>query len=124
MGYKITKEKLRKACKGTNGIKTKIAENLGVDRTSLWYYLQRHPEQQYIIEEEKNKLHDFVESRILRSIKEGDAITMRWFADRQMQHRGYGKRTKTEISGGFDLTGVYEDLVSAYEEVQEETVEK
>ena len=88
---KLTKNMLIKAIEGSNGIILIIAQRLKVDRKTITNYLKRYPELKELIDEEKENIIDFAESKLIKRIQEEDAWAIKFFLINQGQARGYGK---------------------------------
>ena len=99
MGRKriLTVEAVETAMQAVGGIKTAAAISLGVHRSTLYNFLELHPECKTFIMDIEEQTKDMAEGQILKAIKAGDMQTVRWYADRLMRERGYGHNT--ELTG-------------------------
>jgi len=112
---KLSKEKVRNAIPGTAGIITTIAMNAGVSRKSLYAYLKKHSELWGDIDEEKAKVVDLAENRLVKRIERDDWKAVSYMLDKKGGDRGYGDRQVVEARvGGLGVS----DLVSVFEEAK------
>jgi hypothetical protein len=72
------------------------AQALHMSRQALHARVQRSPELQTAARDAREQIADIADSKIVQSIKRGDMATVRWFADRQMRDRGYGRHDEVE----------------------------
>jgi hypothetical protein len=75
---------------------TGAAQALHMSRQALHARVQRSPELQTAARDAREQIADIADSKIVQSIKRGDMATVRWFADRQMRDRGYGRHDEAE----------------------------
>ena len=94
---KFTVNKVIKAITGTGGIKTQIAKNLGCHRFTVDNYIEKYATIKRAYEEERNRVGDMVEAKIIEKCNEGDCGMLRFYARTKLSDRGYVERQ--EISG-------------------------
>jgi hypothetical protein len=105
---KVSAEQVIEAIKGTGGIKTVIAQKLGVVRMSVDRYLKRWPSVLEAYEAEAESVGDMAESVVVTNIKlalehqrefrtQQDGSDARWYLARKCRDRGFADRT--EITG-------------------------
>jgi len=89
-------QEVLKAIKGTGGIKTRIADNLGCTRQTVDSYLERWVTVKQTWEEEVERWGDQAESNIYDSISDGDIADSKWYLSRIRK----GKySTRSEFTG-------------------------
>jgi hypothetical protein len=71
---------------------------IGISRQTFYRWMQETPELETEIENAKEALIDFVETKLLESIKEGNVAAIMFFLKTKGKGRGYVERT--EITGG------------------------
>ena len=59
---RINQEKFKEALKGTAGVQSDIAAKLGVDRSAVTHFLNKHPKMRELLEQERQKLIDVAEN--------------------------------------------------------------
>ena len=89
---KLTKSMLIKAIEGSNGIILTIAQKLKVDRKTIRNYLKKYPELNELLQEEKENILDFAESKLIKKIQEEDPWAIKFILLNQGQSRGYGDK--------------------------------
>lgn len=65
---------------------------LGVSRTALYKFLEKHPEVNSLRREIEDNQIDTAEFHIAQSIRAGDLGTIRWYLARKGKARGYSSR--------------------------------
>lgn len=93
---KLTVKRILKAIEGTGGLKTKIAEKLGVHRHTIDRYENKYPTIKQALTDETNKILDKAESNIFQSINEGDGDDSKWFLARKGKQRGYTEKIEQQ----------------------------
>jgi transcriptional regulator with XRE-family HTH domain len=94
----LTIADVAKALAATAGILTPAARRLGVDRTTLWRFTQKHPEE--VAEAKlaaKEHALDVAETKLVEGINRGEFPFVRFYLESQGKERGYGKQL--EVSG-------------------------
>ena len=89
---KHSPQQIIKAISGTGGIKSTIAKRLGVTRWTVDNYLKRWKSVQEAYDEEREKIVDMAETKLLEKIKSGDYPAIRFFLMTQAKERGYVER--------------------------------
>lgn len=108
--YKINHKKLKKAIPGSKGQITRIAKALGVERRTVYSYLEEFPECRDWIEKEKEKLVDIAEDvlyeMLLDYTEDGEGARNRRFAVNKVlssynfsKVRGWDKDREDESKG-------------------------
>ena len=106
---KFTANEVIEAIKEARGFVTVAASKLGCSRTSMYVYLKRFATAQTAIEDEREKRHDFVESKLMKAIDNDNITAMIFYLKTQCKDRGYVERYQQEItgSGGGPVTVTY-----------------
>jgi hypothetical protein len=104
-GPKVTRTRLRKAIKGSNGILKRVAHRLGVTRRCVSYHLRREENEDLreIMQEERDTLVDDSEDAVRYVITQREdlrtcASTARWVLDRRSPK--FKPRSEVTIEGG------------------------
>ena len=93
------------AIKGSSGIKSTIARNLGVDRNSIDSYLKRWAEARKVYQEEVDGVGDKMESIIIiDAIRNQSVGTAKWYARFKLKDRGYVERQELTGADGHEVT--------------------
>ena len=118
---KLTVKRILKAIENTGGLKTKIADKLGVHRHTIDRYENKYPTVKQALIDETNKILDKAESVIFRSINEGDRDDSKWFLARKGKQRGYSEKIDMEQKGELKtiIEVRYEDEVKKTEEKED-----
>lgn len=97
-----TRKQIEEAVKESLGNVTTICSRLGISRQTWYRWVESHPWVDELRQAEVEKTFDWVESKILGKIEEGDTIMTIFFAKTRMKQRGYVERQEIE----HDLTKV------------------
>jgi len=96
---KFTANEVIEAIKDARGFVTVAASRLGCSRTTMYVYLKKYATAATALEDEREKRHDFVESKLMSAIN-GDNITaIIFYLKTQCKDRGYVERYQQEITG-------------------------
>jgi hypothetical protein len=94
---KFTPEQVIAALRESAGVMLPAATKLGVDRSTVWKYCQRHPEIKEALNDIRESVIDIAESHLLIGVKAGK----QWAVERVLKtigrKRGYGD--SVEVSG-------------------------
>lgn len=93
---KITKKRFLEALKGTYGVRTRIAEKLGVTRGAITTYIKKHPELEPIIEEETQEIIDTAENKLFSLINQGEFRAIDKILSTKGKNRGYAEKQEIE----------------------------
>jgi hypothetical protein len=89
---------------------TAIAKRLGVERQTVYGYMERWASVRQAVEDEREKRKDFVEDRMMKRIMEGSDTMIIFFAKTQMKDRGFVERQElTGADGGPLLVVSWDD---------------
>jgi len=100
-GTEITTEARKKAMLEalaiTFGVVAHAAKQVGIDRTTHYTWLDSDPEYKAAVADLKEYKKDFIESKLIKLINEGDTAATIFAAKTQLKDRGYVERS--EITG-------------------------
>jgi len=88
-----------KALKNTGGVLKNVAEVIGCARSTVYEAAKRHPEVEAVLQEEREKLKDLAEERLIEQIQQGNMTAIIWYMKTQMKDRGYVEKQEVEHSG-------------------------
>ncbi len=98
--YEFTKEQVLEATKGSMGIISQIARNLGgCDWHTAQKYVNRWAETRQAYADECERQLDLSESKMLQAIGAGDGPMIRFHLSTKGRNRGYVIRQETEVTG-------------------------
>jgi len=100
-GTEITTEARKKAMlealKVSFGIIAHAAQQVGINRTTHYLWIESDPEYKAAVADLKEYKKDFIESKLIKLINEGDTAATIFAAKTQLKDRGYVERS--EITG-------------------------
>lgn len=117
---RITPARLKKAIKGSCGIRHRIAERLGCAYATLNKALQMEgddwEECRNLFKAEREKVGDIAEITVCESMQQRVDIgvastTARWYLDRKHADRGYGKKDQLTLEGGQNPINVNHTII-------------
>ena len=97
---RISKKRIKKAVEGSGGIVTIIARRLNRSRQQVYTYLEKYPDLKELVEEEREKIVDIAESKLIEKLKENKDWAISFVLKTLGKKRGYTE--KVEVGG--DLT--------------------
>ena len=92
-----TNEQIVTAIRDSAGLITTISKRLGCARATAARYIELYPEAHEALQDEREKLLDIAESKVIGSINEGDTQMAKWYLTQLGKARGYGD--KLDVSG-------------------------
>lgn len=98
-----TAQQVIEAIEGTGGIKSTIARRLGVSRWTVDNYMRRWSTVQDAYNEEREKVVDMAETKLLEKIRGGDYPAIRFFLMTQAKDRGYVERQEVQHDASKEL---------------------
>lgn len=110
---KYTTKQFVSAIPGTGGVIASIAKRVGCDWETAKKYVEKYPTIKQAYENEKNAIDDMAESVVLRSIKDGDVATAKWWLV---------KKRKTEFGDAVEVTNRQPITLRVVYEGEEEDV--
>ena len=85
------------ALKVSFGIIAHAAQQVGINRTTHYLWIESDPEYKAAVADLKEYKKDFIESKLIKLINEGDTAATIFAAKTQLKDRGYVERS--EITG-------------------------
>lgn len=107
--WKFTEEQVVDAVKGSGGFVTEIARRLGCTRSTIYRYKANFEAVAEAIFEEKEHLLDTAESALLKQVNSGNITAIIFYLKTQGYGRGFGDRSKLDVSGNFISKELRED---------------
>jgi hypothetical protein len=98
MADKFTAAEMADAIKKGKGILSAAATVLGCARQTVAVYIERYPTVAAAHKEAKEATIDFVESRLLKNIDNGDTTAMIFYLKTQGKGRGYVERQEVDVT--------------------------
>lgn len=89
-----------RALENTGGIIKNAAEAIGCSRQTVYNAIQTYPSVARALDEEREKLKDLVEERLIDQIQQGNMTAIIWYSKTQMKDRGYVERHEHTGSQG------------------------
>ncbi len=107
---KLSKRKVKKAIIGSMGIKSIIAKKCNVTRAAITMFLKRKKNKDLLkaIEDERARLVDVAEAKLITKIKEGDFKAIKFFLATQGKERGYFNNENNFNFNKFGIEGAEE----------------
>jgi len=105
---KISVNKFKAALPKSGGVRAVIAKTLGVDRSAVTLYLQRHPELLPLLEEQSDVIDDMAEYRLFEKIVAGDLNAIKFRLSTKGKNRGYVTKEEEDFQGMDDVKIVFE----------------
>ena len=111
----FTKERFEMAIKDSMGIKTGIAQRVGCSRQTVENALERWPDLQTMIADERTSIIDLAETKLMQQISGGELRAILFTLETLGKDRGWTKRTEVTGAGGERLLGLSPDVVKLVE---------
>ena len=93
-----------KAIRQANGFVSHAAAALGISRTQLYNIVNRHPTVKEALDDSREAMKDFAESKLFGNIKEGKEASIFFYLKTQAKERGYVERVEQTGADGGDIT--------------------
>lgn len=84
------------AIKDKKGFVTQAAKQLGISRQQLHNIINTHPTVKEALQDAREEMKDFAESKIYQKISDGDTTMIIFYAKTQMKDRGYTERQEID----------------------------
>ena len=94
---KTTIAEAAKALRDQKGFVTHAARQLGISRQRLHTLIKNHPTVKEAVDDAREEMKDFAESKLYQGISEGNTALIIFYAKTQMKDRGYVERQ--EVTG-------------------------
>ena len=86
--------------RAAGGIKTIAAQRLKIGRSTLYRFIEAHPEIVEEITEIEASILDVAEAQVVKALNAGDMPTVRWFLETKGKDLGYTRRVENTGKGG------------------------
>lgn len=95
----VNKEEVIKAIKGSGGIMSSIAKQLGCDWHTAKKYVMEWEETVAALEDEQETILDMAEGAVYKNIKDGNTQDAKWLLATKGRKRGFNEKVDIEHSG-------------------------
>jgi hypothetical protein len=106
---KVTTAEAAAAIKQHKGFITQAAKTLGISRRHLHTLINRHPTIKEALDDAREEMKDFAESKIYQGINNDNTALLIFYAKTQMKDRGYIERQEIDHSGAVKIEVIYGD---------------
>ena len=89
---KLNFAKVKEAIKDSRGILSVVATKCEVSRLSVYNFLEKHPELNKDIQDEREKMHDFTEGKFFQAVNKGESWAISMYLKTLAKNRGYVER--------------------------------
>lgn len=89
---RLTAEEVIEAIQESKGLVTIAAKRLACSRMTVLRYVERYPAVKEALNDSREALKDYAESRLLRRIEADDIVAIIFFLKTQAKDRGYVER--------------------------------
>ena len=110
-GNGLTAEQMVNAINEAQGYVTKASELLGVARKTFYVYLKKYRTAQEALDDARERRHEWVESKLMKAIKDDNLTAIIFYLKTQGKHLGYVERQEHTGPDNSAITFkvVYED---------------
>ena len=93
------------------GYVTKASDILGIARKTFYVYLKKYQTAQDALDDAREKRHEWVESKLMKAIKDDNLTAIIFYLKTQAKHLGYVERQELTgaDSGPITFNVVYKD---------------
>jgi len=91
------------AIEEAQGFVTKASSILGCSRNKFYTYLKRYPTVQEVLEDTREKRHEWVESKLMKQINDDVLTAIIFYLKTQGKHLGYVERQEVSQSGKLEI---------------------
>jgi hypothetical protein len=106
---KVTTPQVIEAIRENKGFITQAAKSLGISRRHLHRLINRHPTIKEAVEDAKEEMKDFTESKLYQGINDGNPTLIIFHLKTQAKDRGYIERQEIDHSGAVKIEVIYGD---------------
>ena len=110
--------------RAAGGIKTIAAQRLKIGRSTLYRFIEAHPEIVEEITEIEASILDVAEAQVVKALNAGDMPTVRWFLETKGKDLGYTRRVENTGKGGGPVEVQQKADLSALSEAELEILAK
>jgi len=96
-GNGITAAQMVSAINEAQGYVTKASDILGIARKTFYVYLKKYQTAQEALDDAREKRHEWVESKLMKAIKDDNLTAIIFYLKTQGKHLGYVERQ--ELAG-------------------------
>jgi len=104
----LTKAVFMKAIPNTGGILTDIAKKCNVCRTTVYNFINKHPDMKQLVEDERESIIDMAEGSLFKSVKMAYFPAIKFTLNTIGKDRGYIERQEQHVTGSITDSGTYE----------------
>jgi hypothetical protein len=105
---KISYAKVKAAIPNSGGVITLIAKRAGYSWGAVREFIKNNPELEQMLRDEEDTIDDMAESTLIKSIRNGDEATARWWLTRRRRNR-YGDNIDLTTAGkAFNIIQIVE----------------
>lgn len=90
--HKFTVEEVKEALIASNGFMSTAAKRLKCNLSTIVNYINEFPEIKQTVYDIRHERDDFVESQLMKAIKNGELTAIIFYLKTQARHRGYNER--------------------------------
>lgn len=83
-------QKLKDIIRDNGGMITKVSRHFGVDRKTIYNWINQSAELKLIIEQERENGVDFAEAALMKQISRGNVAAIFYYLNNKGKERGYG----------------------------------
>lgn len=114
---KATAEQVIEAVRRNRGIIRGVARDLGVNRTTVYTYVHRWQSVRQALEEERENMIDYAETKLYDQIRNGSLKAIEFFLRGPGKDRGYvERRIYDQHLNGLDLTKLTDEELDQLDE--------
>jgi hypothetical protein len=113
-GNGLTAARMVQAIEDSRGFISEACKLLGCSRSHFYNKLKTFPTAQQALDDVREKRHDYVESKMMKRIEQGDTTMIIFYLKTQCKARGYVERQEvTGADGGPVTLAIVEQIVDA-----------
>ena len=106
-GNGLKADEMIPAINEARGFVTKAADILGISRNTFYTYLRKYKTVQQALDDTREKRHEWVESKLMKAIDDGNLTAIIFYLKTQAKHLGYVERQEFTGRDGKDLNIVF-----------------
>jgi cell division ATPase FtsA len=106
---KVSTAEAAQALRDSKGFITTAAKRLGISRMQLHRIINAHSTVKEALEDAKEEMKDFTESKIYQGIANDNTALIIFYAKTKMKERGYIERQEIDHTGGVQIEVKYAD---------------
>jgi hypothetical protein len=100
---RIPSQTVAEVLRDVRGNLSVAAQKIGVDRTTMYNYIESHPELKEVLKEARETMLDHAESSLYRAVLDGEGWGVCFLLKTQGKSRGYIERQELTGAEGFPL---------------------